>query len=99
MRSFAAQDAHLTAFNFNRLRARTAARALLRQFPMKRTKLDKGKLRLNAETIRMLQPTQLDQIHGGMCNRAMNTSSGDTGCCRTAQCSEQWYGCPDTEIY
>jgi hypothetical protein len=63
---------------------------------MKRTKLDKNKLRLNAETVRLLQPQNLDRVHGGMCNSVLGTSSGDSGCCRTAQCSEIWYGCPGT---
>jgi hypothetical protein len=61
---------------------------------MKRTKLDTTKLHLTAETVRLLSPKNLEQVHGGMCNKAMGTSSGDSGCCPTAQCSEAWYGCP-----
>jgi hypothetical protein len=64
---------------------------------MKRTKIDKSKLRLNAETLRMLTPENLEQIQGGKCTAGMTSTFGD-GNCTNACHSNPPYCTADTQI-
>lgn len=59
---------------------------------MKRTKVDRSKLRLNAETIRLLQPENLEQVNGGRCTKT-GTSTWNDGLC-TELCTDPTVTCP-----
>jgi len=56
---------------------------------MKRTKLNKSKLRLNAETLAMLQPNNLQRVNGGKCMGTNGTSTFADGNC-TNRCNTQF---------
>jgi hypothetical protein len=59
---------------------------------MKRTNLDRSKLRLNAETVRLLSAENLEQVNGGKCTAGMTSTWVDGNC--TNACVTVWDSCP-----
>ena len=59
---------------------------------MKRTKIDKSKLRLNAETLRLLTPENLEQVQGGKCTSGMTSTFNDGNCTNACDSNPPYCG-------
>jgi len=65
---------------------------------MKRTKIDKSKLRLNAETLRLLTTENLEQIQGGKCTAGDTSTFGDGNCTNVCGNTNLSYCAMDTQV-